>query len=103
MQSSVAGLQSNVANLQSQISANLRKANEGTAVAIAMGGAALPSDKNYSFNVNWGTYGGQGAFAATAQIRLDERAVISASLGKGLSNGGNNRALGARVGIGFSW
>jgi hypothetical protein len=59
-------LQSNVTTLQTQ----MKQAFEGTAVAIAMGGSALPSDKKFAISTNWGTFRGQNAMSLGAQMRL---------------------------------
>ena len=42
----------------------MKQAFEGTAIAIAMGGSALPSDKKFAISTNWGTFRGQNAWPA---------------------------------------
>jgi hypothetical protein len=84
-------LQSNVATLQTQI----KQAFEGTAVAIALGGTALPSDKKFAISTNWGTFRGQNAMSFGAQMRLSEYVVLNGGVAAGFAQGG----VGGRAGL----
>ena len=88
-------LQSNVATLQTQ----MRQAFEGTAIAIAMGGSALPSDKKFAISTNWGTFRGQNAMSLGAQMRLSEYVVLNGGVAAGFAQGG----VGGRAGLTVAW
>jgi trimeric autotransporter adhesin len=88
-------LQSNVATLQTQ----MRQSFEGTAIAIAMGGSALPSDKKFAISTNWGTFRGQNAMSLGAQMRLSEYVVVNSGVAAGFAQGG----VGGRAGVIFAW
>jgi hypothetical protein len=98
----VAALDGRVTNLENnvkQLNTDVRKAFEGTAVAIAMGGSALPDNKKFAISANWGTFSGENAFGGMAQMRLSENFVANAAVGAGFSRGG----IGGRVGGTFAW
>jgi hypothetical protein len=88
-------LQSNVATLQTQ----MRQAFEGTAIAIAMGGSALPSDKKFAISTNWGTFRGQNAMSLGAQMRLSDYVVLNGGVAAGFAQGG----VGGRAGLTVAW
>jgi trimeric autotransporter adhesin len=91
----ISGLQSNVSVLQQQ----MRQAFEGTAIAIALGGASLPSDKRFAISTNWGNFRGQNAVGVAAQMRLTDYAVANLGIGGGFAQGG----IGSRAGVTFAW
>jgi hypothetical protein len=91
----ISTLQSNVAGLQSQ----MRQAFEGTAMAIAMGGAALPGDKKLAISTNWGTFRGENAAAVIAQMRVTDYVVLNGGVAMGFAQGG----VGGRAGVTFAW
>jgi hypothetical protein len=95
LQSNVGALQQNVSVLQTQV----RQAFEGTAIAIALGGAALPSDKKFAISTNWGNFRGQNAVGVAAQLRLSNYAVANVGVGGGFAQGG----IGSRAGVTFAW
>jgi trimeric autotransporter adhesin len=72
---------------------------DGAAVAMAMGGAGLPGDKRFAISGNFATYQGHQAVAFTAQARVNDAAVLNASIGTGLKTG----SVGGRVGVTFAW
>jgi hypothetical protein len=88
-------LQSSVATLQAQ----MRQGFEGTAIAIAMGGSALPSDKRFAISSNWGTFRGENAMSLSAQMRLSEYVVVNGGFGAGFAQGG----VGGRAGVTVAW
>ena len=90
MQSNVGILQQDVSILQQQ----MKQAFEGTAIAIAMGGASLPADKRFAISTNWGNFRGQNAVGVAAQFRLTDYAVANLGVGGGFAQGG----IGSRAG-----
>ncbi|MBR0961729.1 YadA-like family protein [Bradyrhizobium japonicum] len=95
LQTNVSVLQGNVATLQTQ----MRQAFEGTAIAIAMGGSALPSDKKFAISTNWGTFRGQNAMSLGAQMRLNDYVVLNGGVAAGFAQGG----VGGRAGLTVAW
>jgi hypothetical protein len=95
LQTNVSVLQGNVTALQTQ----MRQGFEGTAIAIAMGGSALPSDKRFAISSNWGTFRGENAMSLSAQMRLSQHVVINGGLGAGFAQGG----IGGRAGVTVAW
>jgi trimeric autotransporter adhesin len=77
----------------------MRQAFEGTAIAIAMGGAALPSDKKFAISTNWGTFRGQNALSLGAQMRLNQYVVLNGGVAAGFAQGG----VGGRAGLTVAW
>jgi hypothetical protein len=91
----ISGLQSSVNVLQHQ----MRQSFEGTAIAISMGGTALPADKRFAISTNWGNFRGQNAASVVAQMRMTDYAVINLGVGAGFEQGG----IGSRAGVTFAW
>jgi trimeric autotransporter adhesin len=83
----------------SALQQSIPRAYEGTAIAIALGAAALPSDKKFAVSANLGTFRGQSAFGGSAQIRVNENLVLNAGVGAGFREGG----VAGRVGATFAW
>jgi hypothetical protein len=99
---SVAVLDGRVTNLENSVNNlnfNVRKAFEGAAVAIAMGGSALPDNKRFAISANWGNFSGENAFGGMAQMRISNNFVANAAIGAGFARGG----VGGRVGGTFAW
>jgi hypothetical protein len=95
LQTNVSALQSSVAILQGQ----MKQAFEGTAIAIAMGGSALPSDKKFAITTNWGTFRGENAGSVVAQMRVSDHVVLNGAVGAGFAQGG----VGGRAGVTLAW
>ena len=91
----IASLQSSVAALQGDI----KRAYEGSAVAIAMGGAVLPDNKKFAISMNYGTYSGQNGAAFSALLRVSNNVVLNAGVGAGFAQGG----VGGRAGVTVAW
>ena len=99
---SISGLQNNVAILQGDVTTlqtQMRQAFEGTAIAIAMGGNALSSDKKFAISTNWGTFRGQNAMSLGAQMRLNQYVVLNGGVAGGFAQGG----VGGRAGLTVAW
>jgi hypothetical protein len=71
-----------------------------TATAIAMGGATILPDTNFTLAGNVGVYEGATALAINAAGRVSEKAYVTAAVGGGTNKGGK---LGARVGVVFGF
>jgi len=102
LQSNVSGLQQNVSVLQQNVTVlqqQMKQGFEGTAIAIALGGASLPSDKRFAISTNWGNFRGQNAVGVAAQMRLTNYAVANVGIGGGFAQGG----IGSRAGVTFAW
>ncbi|WP_156917822.1 hypothetical protein [Bradyrhizobium sp. Cp5.3] len=98
----LSALDGRVTNLETNVrslNADMRKAFEGSAVAIAMGGAALPDNKRFAISANWGNFSGENAFGGMAQLRLSNNFVANAAVGAGFARGG----IGGRVGGTLAW
>ena len=95
LQQNVAALQNSVAQLQTDV----RKGYEGTAVAIALGGASLPDNKRYAISGNFGTFRSETAFGGVFQFRVSDNIVLNAGVGGGFRYGG----VGGRGGATFAW
>jgi hypothetical protein len=91
----ISTLQANVGVLQSQ----MKQAFEGTAIAVAMAGSSLPSDKRFAISSNWGTFRGQNAGSFLAQARVNDYVVLNGGVGFGFAQGG----VAGRGGVTLSW
>jgi hypothetical protein len=88
--------------VNAQISQAFKKIDENTegiAVAMAMGGVALPDGKAFSLGANMGFYDGKQAVAAQAALRLDNSVALTGGIGFGLDDG----KMGGRVGVMAAW
>jgi len=77
----------------------MRQGFEGTAISIALGGAALPADRRFAMSSSWGNFRGQNAVGVAAQLRLTDYAVANVGIGGGFAQGG----IGSRAGVTFAW
>lgn len=91
----ISTLQSNVGVLQQQ----MKQAFEGTAIAIALGGTALPDNKKFAISTNWGNFRGQNAAGVSAQYRVSNNVVTNFGVGGGFQQGG----IGSRAGVTLAW
>jgi hypothetical protein len=88
-----------IALLQENLQHGLNQAYEGTAIAIAMGGAALPDNKRFAVTTNWGNFRGTNAMSLVAQMRISPNVVANAGFAGGFQYGG----VGSRAGLTFAW
>jgi hypothetical protein len=88
-----------IASLDSRITALGAKAFEGTAIALAMSGGALPADKDFAVSINWGVFEGQHGFAGTAAARVNDNLLLHGGIGIGASEG----TVGGRAGLTLTW
>jgi hypothetical protein len=99
LNSNVRAPQQNVARLQENLQHGLNQAYEGTAVAIAMSGSALPDNKRFAITSNWGNFRSTNAMSLIAQARVSDNIVASAAFAGGFQYGG----VGTRAGLTFAW
>jgi hypothetical protein len=99
LSANVAALQQNVAALNENLQHGLNQAYEGTAVAIALSGSALPDTKRFAVTTNWGNFRGTNAMSLIAQARISENVVANAAFAGGFQYGG----IGTRAGLTFAW
>jgi trimeric autotransporter adhesin len=101
LNANVGALQQNVRLLQENLQHGLNQAYEGTAIAIAiaMGGAALPDNKRFAVTTNWGNFRGTNAMSLVAQARISNNVVANAGFAGGFQYGG----IGTRAGLTFAW
>jgi hypothetical protein len=78
---------------------NNRRADDGTAVALAVGGSALPDNKSFAVSAGFGAYRHGYAVGGNAQVRINEWLVANGGLGIGLRTG----SVGGRVGLTAAW
>lgn len=71
-----------------------------TATAIALGGATILPDSNFTLSGNVGFYQGASALAVNAAARVSESAYITGAFGGGLNKNGQ---VGGRVGVVFGF
>ena len=72
---------------------------EGAAVAIANSAPALSKDRRFGVSAKYGTFRGQNALGAMAQVRVSDNVVLNGSLGGGFHYGG----IGGGVGGMMEW
>ena len=72
---------------------------EGIAVAMAMGGLALPDGKAFALSANMGFYDGKQALATQAALRLNRTFALTGGVGVGFDEG----KVGGRVGVMAAW
>ncbi len=75
------------------------KANEGSAVAIALGGGLMPENKKFAITANYGNYNGYSAFGAIGYVKLTDNIYVNGGIGVGLNKGD----VGGRIGATFAW
>jgi trimeric autotransporter adhesin len=99
LSANMTALQQNVALMSENLQHGLNQAYEGTAVAIAMSGAALPDNKHFAVTSNWGNFRGTNAMSFIAQARISDHVVANAAFAGGFQYGG----VGTRAGLTFAW
>jgi len=97
LQSTASSFQSQIGGLQNQITDNQREARRGTASAMAMTSASMPSAAGRtSWATNTSMFHGEYAFGGSLARRLDTDMPVAVTAGYAYG-GGNNH--GARVGL----
>jgi hypothetical protein len=96
-------LSGGMSSLQSQLNTAFKQIDENTqgiAIAIAMGGLAIPSGKTFAMSANFGFYDSKQAFAAQAAYRITDNVTFNAGVGVGLND---SSKIGGKVGITTAW
>ena len=93
------GIALNDAATVGQVNQSAKRADNGIATAIAMGGIAVPESKLYAVSANVGLYRGETALAGGVAFRLSDNATLNGSLGVGVNHGD----IGGRVGVSIRW
>lgn len=86
---SINQLSANVSALQQNLQQGLNQAFEGTAIAIAMGGSALPDNKRFAITT----------MSLIAQARISDNVAANAGFASGFQYGG----FGSRAGVTLAW
>lgn len=97
----ISGLDSRVGSLETsvhELQKDMRRSFEGTALAMAMGGAILPEGKTYAISAGWGTFRGENAFAASGVAKLNDNFYAQGGVGVGARGG-----VGGRLGVTVAW
>ena len=95
----VSVLNQNIQQLFVLEQADMHRAFEGTSIAIAMSGSALPDNKRFAISSNWGNFRGTNAMSFIAQARVSDNIVANAGFAAGFQYGG----VGSRAGLTFAW
>jgi hypothetical protein len=69
----------------------------GVAMAMALTGSSLPSDKKVAVALNVGTFGGQTAIGISQFLRVSNNVVVSGGLAL------QDRQVGGRAGVMMAW
>ena len=69
----------------------------GVAMAMALTGSSLPSDKHFAAALNIGTFGGQTAIGISQFLRVSSNVVVSGALAL------QDRQVGGRAGVMMAW
>lgn len=82
----------------SNVERGVGEAKRGVAAAMSLaGGATLPAGKQTAVSANWGTFGGEHAFGASATVAVSNGVY----LGGGLAVTSNE--IGGRAGLTYAW
>ncbi len=76
------------------------KNTQGIAIAMAMGGLALPDSKNFVVGANLGFFDSKQALAIQGAMRLTPYVSVNGGVGMGLDDAST---LGGRVGLQVAW
>ena len=95
LQAGYLGQQQDIAALRQGV----QRGYEGAAVAIANSAPALSKDRRFGVSAKYGTFRGQNALGAMAQVRVSDNVVLNGSLGGGFHYGG----IGGGVGGMMEW
>jgi hypothetical protein len=98
----ITGLQGQTAvlfDLADENRRDIRKANEGVAMALAMDTPAIPSGASFAVSGGIGYYENRTAATAAFSARVGEMSQVSAGVGFGFNSG----EVGARAGFQHAW
>jgi hypothetical protein len=78
---------------------DIRDANEGVAMALAMDSPGIPAGAKFALSGGFGYFKNRGAFAAAMSAAVGEMSSVSAGIGYGI----NSNEIGARGGFQIAW
>ena len=78
---------------------NIRDANEGVAMALALDSPSVPAGARFAVSGGVGYFKGRSALATAVSAAVGEMAVVSAGIGYGFKS----KEVGARAGFQFAW
>ncbi|WP_188052370.1 YadA-like family protein [Aureimonas fodinaquatilis] len=76
-----------------------RSIREGVAIALALGGVQLPSDKSFAISANVGMFEREAALGFGAIGQIHENIYLNGGVGVGTSHG----TVAGRIGASFAW
>jgi hypothetical protein len=88
-----------VINGESEMLEQVRDANEGVALSLALPTATVDTGKTFGAAVNFGTFNGESAIGVGGAIVATDGLTITGAVGVGLGRG----TAGGRAGVNFSW
>ena len=90
---------SELARVESRTNRGLAAANEGVAIALAVGGGAhLEPGQNFALSGNWGNYEGQNGIGVGVRARLSDYVSFQGGFGAGLNSGTTGGSAGLSIG-----
>jgi trimeric autotransporter adhesin len=95
-----AQLASSVSTLNGSINNAIRRADAGTAVAVALGGGYFLPGKKIALNVNYGNYRGESAIAGQVGFLVSDGFALNAGVATSFNNAGGT-AFRAGASLGF--
>jgi hypothetical protein len=98
----ISGLQADTLtlfDLADQTRGDIREANEGVAMALAMDSPSIPAGATFALSGGVGYFKNRAAFAAAISAAVGEMSSVSAGIGYGL----NSNDIGARGGFQIAW
>lgn len=84
---------------ETQLLEQVRDANEGVALSLALPAASVDAGKTFGAAVNFGTFNGESAIGIGGAYEAADGLTITGAVGVGLSRG----TTGGRAGVNFSW
>ncbi|MDQ3077391.1 MAG: YadA-like family protein [Pseudomonadota bacterium] len=78
---------------------DIRDANEGVAMALALDSPSVPSGARFAVSGGVGYFKGRSALATAVSAAVSEMALVSAGIGYGFKS----KEVGARAGFQFAW
>ena len=86
-------------DLASEARSDIREANEGVAMALAMDSPSVPAGARFALSGGIGYFKNRAAFAAAISAAIGDMSSVSAGLGYGF----NSKEVGARGGFQIAW
>lgn len=86
-------------NGESEMLEQVRDANEGVALSLALPTATVDTGKTFGAAVNFGTFNGESAIGVGGAIVATDGLTITGAVGVGLGRG----TAGGRAGVNYSW